>query len=143
MKKKNIPVEFVFQLFALIIAIIVVHAFYVSVVRPNAAEIIIEQSIAADANPGYIKERSTWVLIKDMEQEACFVLMFWALAIMGFKTVTLLQERNLLEVVIACLGNLVGIVRRHAGITELRSSYRDFGINERVDVGFRIARNVK
>ena len=42
MKKKNIPVEFVYQLFALIIAIIVVHAFYVSVIRPNAAEIIEE-----------------------------------------------------------------------------------------------------
>jgi len=32
---------------------------------------------------------------------------------------------------------------RHAGITELRSSYRDFGVEGRVDVGFRIARNVK
>ncbi|NOX69908.1 MAG: SUMF1/EgtB/PvdO family nonheme iron enzyme [Gammaproteobacteria bacterium] len=31
---------------------------------------------------------------------------------------------------------------RHAGITELRSSYRDFGSNGRIDVGFRIARNV-
>ena len=40
MQKKNIPVEFVFQLFALIIAVIVVHAFYVSVVRPNAERII-------------------------------------------------------------------------------------------------------
>jgi hypothetical protein len=40
MKKKNIPVEFVFQLFALIIAIIVVHAFYVSIVRPNANEFL-------------------------------------------------------------------------------------------------------
>jgi uncharacterized membrane protein YjfL (UPF0719 family) len=47
MKKKNIPVEFVFQLFALIIAIIIVHAFYQTVVRPNAAQIIEEQNIAA------------------------------------------------------------------------------------------------
>lgn len=31
---------------------------------------------------------------------------------------------------------------RHAGITELRSSYRDFGSRGRVDVGFRIARNI-
>ena len=81
MKKKNIPVEFVYQLFALIIAIIIVHAFYVSVVRPNAEEIIADQAIQAEENPGYIKERTTWVLIKDMEQEACFILMFWALAI--------------------------------------------------------------
>ncbi len=31
---------------------------------------------------------------------------------------------------------------RHAGVTELRGSYRDFGNVGRVDVGFRIARNV-
>ena len=42
MNKKNIPVEFVYQLFALIIAIIIVHAFYVSVVRPTAAQVIEE-----------------------------------------------------------------------------------------------------
>ena len=32
---------------------------------------------------------------------------------------------------------------RHAGVTELRHSYRDFGRDGRVDVGFRIARNVQ
>ena len=98
MKKKNIPVEFVFQLFALIIAIIIVHAFYVSIVRPNAAEVIAAQAIEREANPDYVTERSTWVLIKDLEQEACFVLMFWALAIMGYKAKTILTERTLLDV---------------------------------------------
>ena len=98
MKKKNIPVEFVFQLFALIIAIIIVHAFYVSVVRPNATQIMAEQSAAAAENPDYVRERSVWVLVKDMEQEACFILMFWALAIMGYKSVKLFGERRLLDV---------------------------------------------
>ena len=51
MKKKNIPVQFVFQLFALIIPVIVVHAFYVSVVRPNAEQVIAEQNAAAAADP--------------------------------------------------------------------------------------------
>jgi biopolymer transport protein ExbB/TolQ len=97
MNKKNIPVEFVFQIFALIIAIIVVHAFYVSVVRPNAAQIIEEQNAAAAADPDYIRERRVAVLIKDLEQEACFILMFWALAIMGYKTVKIVGERRLLE----------------------------------------------
>lgn len=32
---------------------------------------------------------------------------------------------------------------RHAGIAELRTSYRDFGSDGRVDLGFRIARNVE
>ena len=98
MKKKNIPVEFVFQLFALIIAIIIVHAFYQTVVRPNATQIIEEQTIAAAADPDYVRERRVWILIKDLEQEACFILGIWALAIMGYKTVTLLAERRLLDV---------------------------------------------
>jgi len=98
MNKKNIPVEFVFQMFALIIAIIVVHAFYVSVVRPNAAQIIEEQNIAAAADPNYVRERRVAVLIKDLEQEACFILMFWALAIMGYKAVQIVGERRLLDV---------------------------------------------
>ena len=98
MKKKNIPIEFVFQLFALIISIIVVHAFYVSVVRPNAAQDIEQQAIEREQDPGVVQERSMWVLIKDPEQESCFILMFWALAIMGYKAVVLMQERKLLEV---------------------------------------------
>jgi biopolymer transport protein ExbB/TolQ len=98
MKKKNIPVEFVFQLFALIISIIVVHAFYVAVVRPNAAQVIAEQAIEAEQNPDYVRERSTWVLVKDLEQESCFILMFWALAIMGYKAGVIARERRLLDV---------------------------------------------
>jgi biopolymer transport protein ExbB/TolQ len=98
MNKKNIPVEFVFQMFALIIAIIVVHAFYVSVIRPNAAQIIEEQNAAAAADPDYVRERRIPVLIKDLEQEACFILMFWALAIMGYKAVKIVAERRLLDV---------------------------------------------
>ena len=98
MKKKNIPVEFVFQLFALLIAIIVVHAIYVSLIRPNATEVLEQQAIEAAANPDYIRERSNWVLVKDLEQEACFVLMIWALAIMGYKARELMRERQLLDV---------------------------------------------
>lgn len=97
MNKKNIPFEFVYQLFALIIAIIVVHTFYVSVVRPNATETIAEQNLRVQEDENYVRERSVWVLIKDFEQEACFILMFWALAIMGYKTVTVMRERQLLD----------------------------------------------
>ncbi len=98
MKKKNFPVEFVFQLFALIIAIIIVHAFYVSVVRPNAAQIIEQENIMAEQDPDFVRGRNVWILIKDLEQESCFILMFWALAIMGYKTVKINNERRLLEV---------------------------------------------
>lgn len=98
MNKKNIPIEFVYQLFALIIIVIVVQGYYMSVVRPNAAEAIEEQNRLTDQNPNYIPERSVWVLIKDYEQEACFILMFWAFAIIAYKAIELARERRLLEV---------------------------------------------
>lgn len=97
MKQRSIPVEFVYQLFALIIAVIIVHAVYVSVVRPNAAEVLERQAIEAEQNPDYVRDRSVWVLIKDFEQEACFILMIWALAIMVYKAKLILSERRLLE----------------------------------------------
>ena len=97
MKKKNIPAEFVFQLFALIIAIIIIHAFYVSVVRPTAAAVIEEQNMMAATDRDYVRVRSTWVIVKDFEQEACFILALWVLAIMFLKTKTVMQERHLLS----------------------------------------------
>lgn len=97
MKKKNIPIEFVYQLFALIIIVIIVQAYYMSVVRPNAAEAIAEQNRLMEEDPDYVPERSVWVLIKDYEQEACFILMFWAFAIIGYKAVDMSRERRLLE----------------------------------------------
>ena len=36
-------------------------------------------------------------MLKDYEQEACFVLMLWALAILGYKWTVVLRERGLLE----------------------------------------------
>ncbi len=117
MKNRSIPVEFVYQLFALIIAIIVVHAFYVSVVRPNAAEVIREQNLQAELDPDYVRERSTWVLIKDLEQESCFILMFWALAIMGYKAKKILRERHLLDT------NLIAIAE---GMRILPEDTREF-----------------
>lgn len=98
MKKKNIPVEFVFQLFALIISIIVVHAFYVTVAKPNAMRDLERQAMVREQDPAAVQPRSMWVLIKDPEQESCFILMFWALAILGYKAVALGRERKLLDV---------------------------------------------
>lgn len=89
--------EFLYQVFALIVAVIVIHAIYVTNVRPKAAEILAEQAIRTQAEANYTPERTIWVLIRDFEQEACFVLMVWAFAIMGYKTVVLLNERSLLQ----------------------------------------------
>jgi len=73
--KNSFSTEFVIQLFSLIVAIIIVHTVYVGVIRPNAAAILEEQQIMIAENPDYVPERSGYVIVKDFEQEACFVLM--------------------------------------------------------------------
>jgi biopolymer transport protein ExbB/TolQ len=95
--KKHLPVEFIFQLFSLIISIIIVHAIYVSIVRPNAAAIIEEQAIQRSQNPDYVPERALYVVIKDFEQESCFILMLWAFSLMGYKAYASTQERKILQ----------------------------------------------
>jgi biopolymer transport protein ExbB/TolQ len=89
--------EFLFQLFALIIAVIGVHAVYVTSVRPNASAILAEQNLRIQEEENYTPERSIWVLVRDFEQETCFILMLWAFAIMGYKTTETVKERSLLQ----------------------------------------------
>lgn len=89
--------EFLYQVFSLIISVIVVHATYVAMVRPRAAEIAAEQALRIQEDIGYTPERSLFVLIRDFEQEACFILAFWAFAIMAFKAFSALRERSLLQ----------------------------------------------
>ena len=95
--KKTFPVEFLYQVFALIASVIVVHAVYVTLVRPKAAAILEEQTIRIQQESNYTPERSIYVLIRDFEQESCFILMLWAFAIMGYKAWQTLGERSLLE----------------------------------------------
>jgi len=95
--KRQLPVEFIYQLFSLIIAIIIVHGVYVSIVRPNAQAILEDQAIQMNANPDYVPERSTYVVIRDFEQETCFILMLWAMSLMGYKAWQTTQERKILQ----------------------------------------------
>ncbi|MFT6643906.1 MAG: hypothetical protein ACJAX5_001540, partial [Patiriisocius sp.] len=95
--KKQLPLEFIYQLFSLIIAVILVHAIYVSVVRPNASAILEEQAVNINADPNYVPERSSYVVIRDFEQEACFILMLWAMSLMGFKAMLAIRERRVLQ----------------------------------------------
>ncbi len=95
--KRQLPVEFIFQLFSLIIAIIIIHGLYVSVIRPNATAILEEQAIQINANPDYVPERSLYVVIRDFEQESCLILMLWAIALMAYKAVLASRERGVLQ----------------------------------------------
>ena len=96
MNKKALSSEFIFQLFSLVIAVLLVHAVYVTVVQPNASEALIEEAILINEDPAYVPERNLFVVVKDLEQEACFVLMLWAIALMSFKARETFRERSLL-----------------------------------------------
>ena len=95
--KKNLPIELIYQVFSLLIIIIIVHAAYVAIIRPNAEAELEQQAEQLKLDNNYVPKRSIFVLIRDYEQEACFILMFWSLFIMAFKGTNLLRERSLLD----------------------------------------------
>ena len=107
--------ELFFQLVALMLAIIMVHAVYVTVVRPNADTIINRAAEVAAAGGDYVVPRSFFVVIKDFEQEACFVLMLWALAIMGYKTRSAMRESSMLEMPLISVSEGTRILPGDAG----------------------------
>jgi biopolymer transport protein ExbB/TolQ len=84
MKHKQLPFEFVYQLFSLILSVIMVHAVYVAMVRPRAAQILEQIAIQMSADPNFVPERS-------------IILLFWAIAIMVYKAVAATREGSLLQ----------------------------------------------
>ena len=95
--KTRMSSEFIFQLFALLIAVIVVHAVYVGAIRPMADAQLQQEMELQAAGEDYVPERSFAVVIRDFEQEACFILLIWALAIMGYKGRRTMEEKAILE----------------------------------------------
>jgi biopolymer transport protein ExbB/TolQ len=95
--KNSISSDFIFQVVALVVCAVVVHAVYVTVIRPKAAEAMVAQRIAMADDPLYVPERSLPVVIRDFEQEACFILMFWSFAIMGHKGRAVVRARRMLR----------------------------------------------
>ncbi len=94
---QSISREFLYQLFALLGAVILVHAVYVTVVRPNAQALLAEQAQRLEAGEAPTTERSLFIILKDYEQESCFILMLWAMAIMGMKARDAQREWQLLS----------------------------------------------
>ena len=83
--KKNFPSELIYHVFSLLIAFIIVHSVYITVIRPQARAFIEQETANLQSDSQYVQQRSFFVVIKDYEQETCFVLMLWAFAILGYK----------------------------------------------------------
>ena len=95
--RKLFPTEFIFQIFSLLISFILVHAIYVAVIRPNAASFLASERAKIKIDRTYEVQQSAYVILRDYEQEACIVLMLWALAILGYKAITNYKQSKLLE----------------------------------------------
>lgn len=89
--------EFFYQIIALVAAVILVHLVYVTTIRPNANAILEIRAEQAAMGEPIADERSLYVVLRDYEQEFCFILGLWAIAIVGFKARNSLKERSLFE----------------------------------------------
>lgn len=96
MKNKYLS-EVIYQIFALVIIVIVVHAVYVAVIRPNAAIVAEQQASMQELDSGYVPPQSLYVILKDFEQETCIILFFWAMFIISMKASRTMRERALLD----------------------------------------------
>jgi biopolymer transport protein ExbB/TolQ len=97
MNRQQVPTELIFQVFTLLAAFIITHGVYVTIIRPQASDFIESEKLLLAENPNHESQRNFYVVLKDYEQEACFVLMLWALAILGFKGVHGYRLRSLLS----------------------------------------------
>jgi biopolymer transport protein ExbB/TolQ len=94
--KKSKSSEFMFELFALIVIAIIVQGFYAMVVRPQAEAIRANDAVQMKTDPNYVPKRELYVIVKDYEQEVCFIFALWSLAIMGYKAWSLRRGEQLL-----------------------------------------------
>lgn len=95
--KRLFASEFLFQLFALLVALIIVHTFYVTFVIPGADAVLAAEQARLAAGDTSAHAPSVWIIMKDYEQEICVVLMLWSIAIMGYKGAALHHEKLLLQ----------------------------------------------
>jgi biopolymer transport protein ExbB/TolQ len=97
MRNKTGRQEFLFQWIALGITILLVHAAYALLIRPAAAKWLAATALALEADPNADVGQSMAVILRDYEQEACIILMIWAMASMGYKGRRLGRDIRLLE----------------------------------------------
>ncbi|MET0534783.1 MAG: hypothetical protein ABW171_11210, partial [Steroidobacter sp.] len=91
------PSEFFVTLVALIATIVVVHALYVSWIRPVGDELVAAEQARLKADSEYVPKRSLLLTINAPEQEIEIIHFIWALLILGYKAVLVRRERQLLE----------------------------------------------
>ena len=81
------------NLFVLVLAIVAIHLTYIGFIRPQA-----ELAIEAARQAGQSAPRDLFVILKDVEQEICLILMIWSTFLIADKCIHILKERYLFTV---------------------------------------------
>ena len=97
MRSKQGQKEFQFQLMALAVIVVLVHAGYALLIRHGAESWAAAQAEVAESESAVGKTPPLVIILKDYEQEACVILFLWALSIMGYKARQLKAHTALLE----------------------------------------------
>ncbi len=90
------------NVFLLIAVLIGVEIFYSLIVRPRAAELLIERQVmmsqpTGKKNQAHMQARPILLIIKDPEPQAEVVFFIWGILFLGYKFVLVVRERKLLE----------------------------------------------
>lgn len=97
MRIKHFPTEMVYQVFSLLLVFIIVHGIYVSLVRPKAEAFLVMEQMRMSDQPDAVQDQSFYVVIRDFEQESCFILFLWAMAILAYKGVAVWRQQRQLD----------------------------------------------
>lgn len=89
--------DFWYEVFALILIIIIVQTIYATVIRPQAEEIRAADIARMQSDPQYVPVLSGWVIVSEFEPEVCVIFAFWSFAIIARKAVHLRRNRRLLD----------------------------------------------
>ena len=90
------------NVFLLIAVLISVEIFYSLIVRPRAAELMIERQVmmsqpSTKKNQAHMEERHIFLIIKDREPMMEVVFFIWGILFLSYKFVLVVRERKLLE----------------------------------------------
>ena len=143
--------ETFFQLAALIFCVIIVHASYVTVIRPNAELIQQQQTLLQQTDENYVPRRSLFIILRDFEQETCIILMCWALFIIGMKARQTMTQRALFERTLIQINQGISILPEDAHsyarpIQALSRREQDFLLSRALMAGlhrFQSTRNIQ
>ena len=84
--------DFLPQFLALLVAAMVIHTIFTLWIRPQA-----EAELAYAVEENVPAPRSVAIVLKDYEQEACLILLCWAIGIIGIKARQVSQQNRMLE----------------------------------------------